>query len=119
MQKNTTNILSLPKLAIKLNTRITDLCPLCGSPTNPNIGVEVVCDETGLVVCRACTLQHAPELAYLMSLSDTARLLAISERDFGVKFESIHFPEAFGASWKEFEEKDNVIPFPSREVAAR
>ncbi|HEX8265311.1 MAG TPA: hypothetical protein VF596_07780 [Pyrinomonadaceae bacterium] len=116
MQKNTTNILSLPKLAIKLNTRITDLCPLCGNPTNPNIGVEVVCDETGLVVCRACTLQHAPELAYLMSLSDTARLLAISERDFGVKFEELHFPEHAGINWREFEEKDNVIPFPRKEA---
>jgi len=110
MSKNTTNILSLPKLAIKLNTRITDSCPLCGNPTNPNIGVEVVCDETGLVVCRKCTLSHAPELAYLMSLSDTARLLAISERDFGVKVEN-------NFSWNEFKERDNVIQFPAMEVA--
>ena len=116
MSKNTTNILSLPKLAIKLNTRITDSCPLCGNPTNPNIGVEVVCDETGLVVCRACTLQHAPELAYLMSLSDTARLLAVSEREFGVKFEGFHFPEAIGGvSWEEnFDENLNAV-----EVSAR
>src|SRR4028119_1860645 len=104
LMKNITNILSLPKLAIKLNTRITDLCPLCGNPTNPNIGVEVVCDETGLVVCRACTLQHAPELAYLMSLSDTARLLAVSEREFGAAVER-------GMSWNEFRDRDNVLPF--------
>jgi len=110
MSKNTTNILSLPKLAIKLNTRITDLCPLCGEATNPNIGVEVVCDETGLVVCRACTLAHAPELAYLMSLSDTARLLAVSERDFGVRVEN-------NFSWTEFRDRDNVVPFPVKEVS--
>ena len=110
MKKNITNILSLPKLAIKLNTRITDLCPLCGNPTNPNIGVEVVCDETGLVVCRACTLQHAPELAYLMSLSDTARLLAVSEREFGVKVEN-------NFSWADFSDRDNVVPFRRKEVS--
>jgi len=110
MSKNTTNILSLPKLAIKLNTRITDSCPLCNEATNPNIGVEVVCDETGLVVCRACTLQHAPELAYLMSLSDTARLLAVSEREFGARVEN-------NFSWADFSDRDNVIPFRKLEVA--
>jgi len=112
MKKNITNILSLPKLAIKLNTRITDLCPLCGEATNPNIGVEVVCDETGLVVCRKCTLSHAPELAYLMSLSDTARLLAVSEQEFGVSVTR-------GMTWNEFRERDNVVPFRRKEVSAR
>src|SRR4028119_2064837 len=112
MKKNITNILSLPKLAIKLNTRITDSCPLCGNPTNPNIGVEVVCDETGLVVCRACTLQHAPELAYLMSLSDTARLLAVSEREFGVLVEN-------NFSWADFSDRDNVVPFRRKVEVAR
>jgi len=110
MKNNITNILSLPKLAIKLNTRITDLCPLCGVATNPNIGVEVVDDETGLVVCRKCTLQHAPELAYLMSLSDTARLLAVSEREFGVRVES-------NFSWANFSDRDNVVPFRRKEVS--
>jgi len=112
MSKNTTNILSLPKLAIKLNTRITDSCPLCGNPTNPNIGVEVVCDETGLVVCRACTLSHAPELAYLMSLSDTARLLAVSEQEFGVKVEN-------NFSWASFSDRDNVVPFRRKVEVSR
>ncbi|MDQ4120477.1 MAG: hypothetical protein M3209_03420 [Acidobacteriota bacterium] len=46
MRKNTTNLSAVPKLAIKINERIGDLCPFCQQPTNANIGAEIVEDET-------------------------------------------------------------------------
>jgi len=110
MQNNITNILSLPKLAIKLNTRIGLDCPVCGNPTNPNIGVEIVEDESNLPVCRECAITHAVDLAYLVSLADAARLLAISERDFGVRVEN-------NFSWADFSDRDNVVPFRRKEVS--
>jgi len=110
MQNNTTNKETFPKLAIKLNTRVGQDCPLCNGETNANIGVEIVCDESNLPVCRECAITHAVDLAYLLSLADAARLLAVSEQDFGVKVER-------GLTWNEFKERDNVIPFRQREVA--
>lgn len=96
MKNNTANSSRIPKLAIKLNSRIGDLCPLCGYPTTPRIGLEVVEDSTGLPVCGACAVAHGLELAYLVNLAESARLLAKSEREFGVKFESFTFPEYAG-----------------------
>jgi len=110
MSKNTTNNSTVPKLAIKMNDRIGLDCPLCNQPTNANIGVEIVEDESNLPVCRECAITHAVDLAYLMSLSDTARLLAISEQDFGVSVER-------GLTWTEFKDRDNVLPFRKLEVA--
>jgi hypothetical protein len=112
MSKNTTKTNQVPKLAIKLNVRIGDLCPLCGNETNANIGVEIVCDESNLPVCRTCAITHAVDLAYLLSLADAARLLAISERDFGVKVEN-------NFSWTNFSERDNVVPFRRKVEVSR
>ena len=110
MKNNTTNNESIPKLAIKLNTLINLDCPLCGNQANANVGVEIVEDKTDLPVCRECAITHAVDLAYLVSLADAARLLAISERDFGVKVEN-------NFSWTEFKDRDNVVPFRRKEVA--
>jgi hypothetical protein len=96
MKNNTANSSQVPKLAIKLNTRIGDLCPLCGNPATGRVGLCVVEDTTDLPVCLECSIQHALELAYAVSMIESARLLAISERDFGVKFESFNFPEYTG-----------------------
>ena len=112
MKNNTTNQNTFPKLAIKLNTRVGNDCPLCNGQTNANIGVEIVCDETNIPVCRECAITHAVDLAYLLNLADSARLLAISERDFGVKYEN-------GFSWADFSDRDNVLPFRKSEVSAR
>jgi hypothetical protein len=117
---NTTKTNQVPKLAIKLNKRITDSCPFCLSAINANIGIEIVDDETDLPVCKDCAIKYALDLAYLINLAEVSRLLAISERDFGVKFEKEHFPEAFGGlNWNGFDENNNVIQFPKQEVAAR
>jgi len=98
MQSNTNQI----KLAIKLNSRSGDLCPLCGAPTKPRIGLEVVEDSSDLPVCGECAVEHGLELAYAVSMIEASRLLAISELNFGVKFEDSHFPEAGGGvSWEE------------------
>ena len=112
MQNNTTNLTVLPKLAIKLNTRVGQDCPLCNGETNANVGVEIVCDESNLPVCRECAITHAVDLAYLVSLADAARLLAISEQDFGVKYEN-------NFSWTEFKDRDNVVPFRRKVEVAR
>lgn len=93
-----------------MNDRIGLDCPLCNGQTNANIGVEIVEDETNIPVCRECAITHAVDLAYLLSLADVARLLAVSERDFGVKFEN-------NFSWSAFSDRDNVIPFRKLEVA--
>ena len=110
MNKDTTKTNQVPKLAIKLNSRIGQDCPLCNGETNANIGVEIVCDESSLPVCRECAITHAVDLAYLISLADSARLLAISERDFGARVER-------GLTWNEFRERDNVLPFRKLEVS--
>jgi ribosome-binding protein aMBF1 (putative translation factor) len=110
VKNNTTNNEFIPKLAIKMNARINLDCPLCNQPTNANIGVEIVEDESNLPVCRECAIKHAVDLAYLISLADSARLLAISERDFGAHVER-------GMTWNEFRDRDNVLPFRKLEVA--
>lgn len=96
MKNNTANSSQVPKLAIKLNIRIGDLYPLCGNPAPAHVGLCVVEDSTDLPVCLDCAIQHALELAHAVSLVEASRLLAISERNFGLKFESFNFPEYIG-----------------------
>jgi hypothetical protein len=96
MKNNTANSCKIPKLAIKLNSRIGDLCPLCESPSAARLGLCVVEDSSDLPICLECAITHGLELAYAVSMIEAGRLLAISERDFGLKFESFNFPEYIG-----------------------
>jgi hypothetical protein len=58
-----------PKLAIKLNTVLSnDPCALCGSRTKPS-GVDLFLDETMSLVCDACGDLHAPELMGVLRAS--------------------------------------------------
>lgn len=93
MGNNTTNNVSIPNLAIKMNRCMSETCPLCNGSVNPNIGFELVEDVTNQPVCRDCGLRHAVDLVYLLSLAESARLLVISERDYGVQLPrpSFHF----------------------------
>lgn len=70
------------------------------------IGLCVVEDSSDLPVCAACAVEHALGLACVVSLAETARLLAKSERDFGVRFESLNFPEYIGGF--SLEEIENI-----------
>lgn len=108
MQKNTTNVSLVPKLAIKLNEQIGELCPLCSNPTNANIGAEIVEDSTNAVVCRSCAYQHAPQLLALLNLAESARFFINTENDFGKQLEETHFPQIVGLKWNEFREVENV-----------
>ena len=59
--------------------------------------------------CLECSIKNGLELAYAVSMIEASRLLAISERDFGVKFESFTFPEYIGGfSPEEFDETLNL-----------
>jgi hypothetical protein len=71
-------------LSIRMNERIdADACPLCGAATNPNIGPELVMEETALVVCRDCGRIHAPALVVLLELAEVAETLSLHTREFG------------------------------------
>lgn len=61
--------LLIPKLAIKLNTRIGDLSPFCDSPTNVNIGAEIIKDETNQVVCQSCAYEISSHLVALLNVA--------------------------------------------------
>jgi hypothetical protein len=105
MQKNTANLSLLPELSIRMNRIIGELCPLCTEPTNTNIGLEIVEETTKKPVRTNCSIEYGLDLTYLLNLAEASRLLAISGRRFGVKFEKEHFPEAFsGLNWNEFRE---------------
>ena len=117
MKNNTANTFKIPELAIKMNSIIRRLCPVCTEATNANIGLEIVEETTKKPVCRTCAVEYGLDLAYLLNLAEASRLLAISERQFGVKFEKEHFPERFGLVWKEFSGRDNVVQFPATEAS--
>lgn len=71
-------------LSIRMNDQIdADACPLCGSATNPNIGPELVMEETALIVCRDCGRTHAPALVALLELAEVAEALSLHTREFG------------------------------------
>ncbi|HEX8197584.1 MAG TPA: hypothetical protein VF571_15420 [Pyrinomonadaceae bacterium] len=117
MKNNTTNLTIIPELAIRMNRVIGELCPVCTEATNASIGLEIVEEITKKPVCHTCAVEYGLDLAYLLNLAEASRLLAISERKFGVRFEKEHFPERFGLVWKEFNERDNVIQFPAMEAS--
>ena len=76
-----------PKLIIKLNDNpIPNLCPLCDTETNPNIGAELFLIDTDNVVCFDCAEQHAPVLAALVTFADLARLFQVSESNYGERW---------------------------------
>jgi hypothetical protein len=100
-----------------MNRVIGELCPVCTEATNASIGLEIVEEITKKPVCHTCAVEYGLDLAYLLNLAEASRLLAISERKFGVRFEKEHFPERFGLVWKEFNERDNVIQFPAMEAS--
>ncbi len=108
MQKNTANLSLVPKLAIKLNTRIGELCPLCNQPTNANIGAEIVEDASNKVVCRSCAYSIAPNLVALLNLAESARFFINTENDFGSQSLATLFPQHAGLNWSEFKEAENV-----------
>ena len=92
-----------------MNRVIGELCPLCTEPTNANIGLEIVEETTKKPVCKDCAVEYGLDLAYLLNLAEASRLLAISERQFGVEFEKENFPEAFnGLNWNGFDERQNM-----------
>jgi hypothetical protein len=92
--------LTKPSLVIKLNANaIPTNCPLCGNPTNPNIGAELMIEGTTEIVCRSCGYEHAPHLIAILNLGESARFFTNSEDDFGVmqtafKSNVIRFKEA-------------------------
>lgn len=80
--------LSTPALFIKLNDNpIPNLCPLCQTETNPNIGAEIFLENTDKVVCFDCAERHAPILAGLITFADLSRLFQTAESNFGEKWE--------------------------------
>jgi len=109
MKNNTTNLTLIPELAIRMNRIIGELCPVCTEATNANIGLEIVEETTKHPVCKDCATSYGLDLAYLLNLAEASRLLAISERRFGVTFEKENFPEAFsGLNWNGFDELQNM-----------
>lgn len=78
----------MTKLSIKLNTNPTsEPCPLCGNPTNPNIGAELALADCDLVVCHDCGRLHAPLLVGILDLSFSAREFAFAEKNFGLMWQ--------------------------------
>jgi hypothetical protein len=104
--------LTKPSLVIKLNQNaIQTPCPLCGNPTNPNIGAELMIENTGDVVCRSCGYEQVPHLIAILNLGESARFFTNSEDDFGVVKASVS-----GLDWGKFDfEESNVVPL--KEVA--
>ncbi len=47
-------------------------CGICGRPTDAPAGTQLVVAETGALVCPECGQAHAPSLAALVALADTA-----------------------------------------------
>ncbi|MDQ4119877.1 MAG: hypothetical protein M3209_00235 [Acidobacteriota bacterium] len=73
-----------PVLVIKLNDNaFPSDCSLCGNPTNPNIGAELMIEGTNDIVCRSCGYSIAPHLVALLNLGESARFFTNSENDFG------------------------------------
>jgi hypothetical protein len=70
----------IPKLAIKLNSVLTnDPCALCGARTDPS-GVDLFLDESMKLVCDECGLRHAPELMTLLRRRESQRITPLQRR---------------------------------------
>jgi hypothetical protein len=54
------------------DTASTGPCGLCGGPAAAPAGMQLVREDTDEPVCPACGQQHAPSLAALVQLADTA-----------------------------------------------
>jgi hypothetical protein len=107
--------LTKPVLVIKLNANaIPTDCPLCGNPTNPNIGAELMIEGTTEIVCRSCAYEITPNLVALINFSGAARFFTNSEDDFGVVAAS-----RSGLDWGKFGfDESNVIEFPDHKEVA-
>ena len=82
------------KLAIKVNSNpISEPCPLCGQPTNPNIGAELTLADNELVVCHDCGREHAPLLVALLTFGFIATDYHLYEQDFGQMWQAARNPQ--------------------------
>lgn len=78
----------MPELVIRLNENpISNVCPLCDTETNPNIGAELFLADTEQIVCLECGSKHAPILAGLLTFADLSRLFQTAEEMFGSTWE--------------------------------